>query len=886
MEDNSPKRKIQEVEGGWEEERKLGRRYDAGASLRPPASPSSNSLSPGPLLSPFSPSTPYNNLENGWTDLSENPAIYDDETLRTGTASPISSRLEDVCFGMLCGVKARLRDVAQILEGTFGVKNDSSQEEWERLAMVERDNHIALQRLPGPDLAVLNNGIVHAIHLLSNMSTFQYDILVGRKELFGATAAWAAKGKSVDFHVDIIICGQRGYSEELGSILSGSSLYLQVPRYCPGYVPYQNPHVWDLGHPTELALRPPSSGDNPGPTINEPGLASSPNAKDGNAQLRSLYGLVTAGIAQSYEHKITGTRSLHEPNDKIGGIIADQMGLGKTLTILSAVAGSSKIAALWAGPSNNRSFGAHLVPRVRATLVVVPSEAIIGQWMGEIKSHFVEHPMQILKYHGQNRAQSSEEFAACDIVLSTYATVTAEFRAGASRVHSIQWFRVVLDEAHNIRDQRTVQFRVMRALSAKLRWCLTGTPIQNSLDDLCGLVRFLRVPLLDTKSSYRQNIVSPVEKGLSIGHTNLRILLQSICVRRLSRLLNLPDPTRTTRPISLTDHERAEYHQIILDTNIAVETDISEGRRADARQKMFKMVLKLRLLCAYGTFYRLWENSQNIDSFEEQFAVLQQLNEARCASCSCDITSIDHSGGSNSSQLTRCLHLLCNDCITQDGTLDSSREASTDDRLEHKPCSICAKAVQYDQKRGKGWQTDEIGTDVTDMGYSAKLSSLVSDIGEQCHADKIIVFSFWKRALCILASLLERRNLPALLIDGSISTKRREDIIRTFENPGNNILLMTLGTGAVGLNLTMANRVHIIEPQWNPTVEEQAIGRVLRLGQQKKVYVTRYIVTNSIEEYVRDKQFKKLKLAEVGWGGSTEEMQKAKELWSELDNDQ
>jgi SNF2 family DNA or RNA helicase len=115
--------------------------------------------------------------------------------------------------------------------------------------------------------------------------------------------------------------------------------------------------------------------------------------------------------------------------------------------------------------------------------------------------------------------------------------------------------------------------------------------------------------------------------------------------------------------------------------------------------------------------------------------------------------------------------------------------------------------------------------------------------------------------------------MPVLQIDGSLSTRRRDEVLAKFHQPHNNVLLMTLGTGAVGfvssfltplwiislvktytntkhcrLNLTVANRVHIIEPQWNPTVESQAIGRVMRIGQQKQVYVTRYIVKNSIEE--------------------------------------
>lgn len=78
--------------------------------------------------------------------------------------------------------------------------------------------------------------------------------------------------------------------------------------------------------------------------------------------------------------------------------------------------------------------------------------------------------------------------------------------------------------------------------------------------------------------------------------------------------------------------------------------------------------------------------------------------------------------------------------------------------------------------------------------------------------------------------------------------ERRSAILEFQQNPTIPVLLMTLGTGAVGLNLTVANRVHILEPQWNPSIEKQAIGRVVRLGQEKSITVIRYIVENSVEQ--------------------------------------
>lgn len=126
------------------------------------------------------------------------------------------------------------------------------------------------------------------------------------------------------------------------------------------------------------------------------------------------------------------------------------------------------------------------------------------------------------------------------------------------------------------------------------------------------------------------------------------------------------------------------------------------------------------------------------------------------------------------------------------------------------------------------------------------------------------------KSLDVVASILSKRKIDFVRIDGSCSKTSRQNAFSRFQDDAAvTILLMTLGTGAVGyiskimtlitttdlvhgrLNLTKASRLHILEPQWNPSIEAQAIGRVFRLGQKKNVVITRYIVRNTVEE-VRD----------------------------------
>lgn len=116
--------------------------------------------------------------------------------------------------------------------------------------------------------------------------------------------------------------------------------------------------------------------------------------------------------------------------------------------------------------------------------------------------------------------------------------------------------------------------------------------------------------------------------------------------------------------------------------------------------------------------------------------------------------------------------------------------------------------------------------------------------------DFSIVFSFWRQSLDVLGQLLLERGVPYSRIDGQIKPERRKEILTAFGSKvSERVLLMTLGTGAVGLNdLSVASRVHFLEPQWNPSVESQAVGRVLRIGQERKCHIVRYIMKGSIEK--------------------------------------
>jgi SNF2 family DNA or RNA helicase len=135
-------------------------------------------------------------------------------------------------------------------------------------------------------------------------------------------------------------------------------------------------------------------------------------------------------------------------------------------------------------------------------------------------------------------------------------------------------------------------------------------------------------------------------------------------------------------------------------------------------------------------------------------------------------------------------------------------------------------------------------------GESAKLDRLTADMEEiAASGGKAILFSQWTRCIDWLNERLEQ--FGPLVYHGGVPTKQREPILKQFkEDPNSHLLLMSYGTGAVGLNLQFAGYVFLFDRWWNPAVEDQAINRAHRIGQQNPVFVTKFISKDTIEERI------------------------------------
>ena len=130
------------------------------------------------------------------------------------------------------------------------------------------------------------------------------------------------------------------------------------------------------------------------------------------------------------------------------------------------------------------------------------------------------------------------------------------------------------------------------------------------------------------------------------------------------------------------------------------------------------------------------------------------------------------------------------------------------------------------------------------------------------------MFSSWTKTFDIIQPQLWALSIRCLRLDGTLSATKRANVLRTFRaDAGIRVLLATISCGGIGLDLTAASRAYIMEPQWNPMSESQALDRIYRLGQQKEVTTTRYIMQESWEEQVLKLQQRKQELADLTLNG-------------------
>ncbi|KAH6891507.1 SNF2 family N-terminal domain-containing protein [Thelonectria olida] len=536
-----------------------------------------------------------------------------------------------------------------------------------------------------------------------------------------------------------------------------------------------------------------------------------------------------------YYNTVIKKKVARPPKISRGGLLADEMGLGKTLTALALISGSLHPSSLGE-------------PAVTYPTLIVSPLSTLTNWECQIETHFKPGSISFAVYHGSGRHQLAASLQNYNIILTTYDILRAEcskspqgyYKTATQTgiLHSIDWHRVILDEAHVIRNRSSKLFRAVQTLNARHRWCLTGTPINNSIEDLGSLVEFLRVHPFDNPAVFKNTFMNSSRAGSC--WERLRTLVQCITLRRTKASvggdLDIPPRHEVIQSVYLDEGERHIYDLIKRHFTIAVDA-------GESSMSTFSLILRLRQACNHGRDL-LHETLQKWLDKASMFSSLPPLELRTCEVCD---TMLD--GADLSCEALECLHQVCRACLQRGGTT----------REKAKPiCPLCNSFPFEVDEMSRTTTASPMGNGPALYRPSSKVKALLQNLKDFGSSQpsteppaKSVVFSTWTSMLDLIGRALSINGFNFQRLDGTKSLSQRRQALAVFrKDPSCTVLLASIGCAGVGIDLTAASRVHIVEPGWNPMLERQALDRVHRLGQTKEVISFRYVVagTDSVEE--------------------------------------
>ncbi|KAF1973656.1 hypothetical protein BU23DRAFT_568057 [Bimuria novae-zelandiae CBS 107.79] len=308
-----------------------------------------------------------------------------------------------------------------------------------------------------------------------------------------------------------------------------------------------------------------------------------------------------------------------ERGENKGGILADEMGLGKTI---------EGLALIVANPSKN--------PARKTTLIVAPV-ALMRQWEKEIERHIKpSERLSIYTYHRNGKKADWSVLREYDIVMTTYGTLANEQKRIDTRKESAAndrerrddtfkrkskdklglldpncyWYRVILDEAQCIKNRSTLTSKAASALSAEYRLCMTGTPMQNSIEELYPLIRFLHITAYQAWPKFNDDFVKPIKSNSEYsrkrGMARLQALIKSVMLRREKTtivdgqpIVNLPPKHVASRHVKFSAAEHELYKAVETKSQLKFNAYLKKGTVSNHYANILVMLLRLRQLCCH-----------------------------------------------------------------------------------------------------------------------------------------------------------------------------------------------------------------------------------------------------------------------------------------------
>ncbi|TGO53614.1 hypothetical protein BCON_0120g00110 [Botryotinia convoluta] len=715
----------------------------------------------------------------------------------------------------------------------------------------------------------------------------------------------------------------------------------------------------------------------------------------GYAQVKAVDGkwLVKGMKSTLYHHQLLGAQWMvsrelsSEPPH--GGLLADSMGLGKTVQTLACMVGNPPT-------EEDKKRG------VMATLIVVPS-SVISQWKEEIWNHVHEKVFPKVMQYKASMNVPEAVLKDLDIVVTSYTEVMKQFpfpdRKGREDIarygykkwwknahdqlgdlHKINWRRVVLDEAHAIKNNSARTSLACQNLKSVYRWCLTGTPLLNRLEELFPYLRFLKANYAMDWSTFQQYFCDPDADDCN---NRIATLLSYAMMRRTMKttilnrpIITLPRPHPVMQQLNFSREEKIIYRITENRFRANLNVFLANGTAQRAYGVFFVQLLRLRQCTSHPfmlerTMRESW-TTEDVERLRKELGKFKDTNVAFYEQCKLWVTESEEeraeaiargekgaeaipfglskfgesfkfdsaldslneeelytritchlcSDVPNEPVITDCSHIFCQSCLTNhlhsqmhlsdgDDTFnvcpkcdiiftnalpykdleipdDDGMDSGHNQAQESESSSRATKRRKTNNEnfrrthgiKSKGLDALDFepftkdNTWVTRSDYDPKfplipsakttaLKALLLKGFEEAPDDKVVIYVQFRTLARIIGRMCAAEGWGFLYLTGDASLEHRSKVIKEFRNRDDiQILIAGLKCGGLGLNFPFANRCISLDLWWNHAVEQQAFGRIFRIGQNKETWMTRLVVANSVDMRLLGMQNWKLKACE------------------------
>lgn len=390
---------------------------------------------------------------------------------------------------------------------------------------------------------------------------------------------------------------------------------------------------------------------------------------------------------------------------------------------------------------------------IRTSLIIVPN-SLVFNWQNEAKK-FTPN-LKVLIYTGTQRIKNTKYFNSYDLIITTYGTARVDI--DILKQHKFNY--IILDESQSIKNAGSQSSKAVRLLRSNYKLVLTGTPIENGVQELWSQLSFVNPGLLGNLNSFNERFVTPIEKGKDeFKMQQLKAIIKPFVLRRTKDQVakDLPEKTEQIIYCQMTDEQVEAY----------------ETTKSYYRNEILKSV-------------------SEIGVSRSHFTLLNGLTRLR--------------------------------------------------QIANHPI-----LANKDYEFGSG-KFDEV---------IARANTAKSE------GHKVLMFSQFVKQLDIYRNNFELNKHPYSYLDGSMTNIERQNAVTNFQTKEDlPFFLISLKAGGLGLNLTNADYVFLIDPWWNPAIERQAVDRTHRIGQTKSVFIYKFITKDTVEEKIIALQNKKKLLAD------------------------